>query len=162
MPEFPQLPPPPALVVVVSGPSGVGKSVLCDRLMAGDPTLVRTITTTTRSPRPGERQGVDYNFWTPAQFRQGIADGYFLEHAEVHGHLYGTPRSAVDELLARRRSPLLNVDVQGGRAVKTAIELCVAPDRQLSFAAAKLVDFIEAFMRGAEPRKAGQKPKKSV
>jgi len=118
--DVPVLPPPPALIVVISGPSGAGKSVLCNRLMERDPTLVRTITTTTRPPRGTERQGIDYDFRTPEQFLRGVDEGFFLEYAEVHGHLYGTPKAGVEKLLAAGMSPLLNVDVQGGRAVKAA------------------------------------------
>ena len=143
MPPLPVLPAPPALIVVVSGPSGVGKTALCKLLIAEDPTLVRTITTTTRRPRAGERDGVDYHFWTPEQFRAGMGAGVFLEFAEVHEHLYGTPKALVEKLLAEGRSPLLNVDVQGGRAVKAA-----RPEAVLVFLLPPTMPALEDRLRG--------------
>ena len=84
-----------ALLMVVSAPSGAGKTTLCNELLAHDERLTRAITCTTRAPRPGERDGIDYYFITPEIFRQRVAEGAFLEHATVHGHAYGTLRAEV-------------------------------------------------------------------
>jgi len=117
-PELPSLSAAPPLLLVVSGPSGVGKSVICDRLVDADTTLVHSVSATTRPPRPGETEGEDYFFLNDASFRRGVDAGDFLEWAEVHGHLYGTPRKAVEACMSRGLTPVLNVDVQGGRSVK--------------------------------------------
>ena len=116
--SFLGIPPSPPFVIVISGPSGVGKSVLCEGLLAGDPSLTRSVSATTRPPRGEEVDGVDYSFWTEAQFDEGVREGRFLEWAEVHGHRYGTPRARIEELLAVGKCPILNVDVQGGESVK--------------------------------------------
>jgi guanylate kinase len=106
------------LVLVVSGPSGVGKTVLCDRLVQSDPSLAHSVSATTRPARQDEIDGRDYTFWSEERFRREVAAGHFLEWAQVHGCLYGTPREAIEDHLAHGRSPVLNVDVQGGRSVK--------------------------------------------
>src|SRR5262245_60236604 len=104
-------------LTVLSGPSGVGKTVLCQRLLERDPSLVLSVSATTRSPRGHEQDGVEYLFWSETAFRDAAARGHFLEWATVHGNLYGTPRAALDREVARGRYPLLDVDVQGGRSV---------------------------------------------
>ncbi len=108
------------LLVVLSGPSGAGKTTLCRNLLAADPGVTRAVTCTTRSPRPGEREGVDYHFLTPAAFERGVAAGDFLEHAVVHGQRYGTWKHEVLRRLRTGRDVLLNVDVQGANAVRAA------------------------------------------
>jgi guanylate kinase len=105
------------LLVVLSGASGVGKSVIAGRLLRL-PQFARTVTATTRAPRPGERNGVDYHFLTDAAFREKLARGEFLEHAEVHGHLYGTPRDAVRALVGQGLVCLLVIDVQGAATLR--------------------------------------------
>lgn len=109
---------PKAVVIVISGPSGVGKSVICHRLVRDDSTLVLSISATTRPPRGKEKDGVDYDFHSEEEFRDLIDRGYFVEWAEVHGSLYGTPREKLEEAMARGQSPLLDVDVQGGHSIK--------------------------------------------
>ena len=108
------------LLIVISAPSGGGKTTLCERLLAKHPEMTRAITCTTRAPRPGERDGVDYYFLDSAAFAQRVAEGGFLEHAGVYGHCYGTPKSEVLERLRQGSDVLLNIDVQGAAAIGAA------------------------------------------
>jgi guanylate kinase len=105
------------ILVVVSGPSGVGKTTVIEALLRR-PGFSRGITATTRPPRGAEREGVDYRFLARDRFEEEVRRGRFLEHATVHGHLYGTPRDAVEAVLARGEDCLLNVDVQGAEALR--------------------------------------------
>lgn len=107
-----------ARIVVVSGPAGVGKTTVCQRLVAtGKVELV--VSATTRPPRGQERDGVHYHFLTPQEFTRRAEAGEFLEWAVVHGrHSYGTPRRAVDDALAAGRHALLNIDVQGAKQLR--------------------------------------------
>ena len=112
---------PPPVLLVLAGPAGSGKSTLCDRLVAEDPMFSRVITTTTRSPRPGEIDGVHYHFFTPEQFDQKIAAGEFLEWAWVHGQRrYGTLKSSVLEPLGVGQNLVMSVDVQGVESFRRA------------------------------------------
>ncbi len=105
------------LLIIVSGPAGSGKTTLCDRLLAEFPSAVRRIVTaTTRPPRPGEVNNVDYHFLTPGDFLKRVEVGEFYEWAKVHGHYYGTLKSEVREPLYQGHDVLLNVDVQGASA----------------------------------------------
>lgn len=105
---------PAPVLLVLAGPAGSGKTTLCERLVATQPGIARVITATTRAPRPGEVDGKDYHFLTPAQFDAKVAAGEFLEWAWVHQkHRYGTRRAAVLGPLATGRSLVINVDVQG-------------------------------------------------
>jgi guanylate kinase len=104
-------------LIVISGPSGVGKSTVCDRL-SKLPRCRRIVTCTTRLPRPLERQGEHYCFLRREEFEAGLRRDEFLEHAEVHGHLYGTPRSPVEEAIRRGDVALLAIDVQGAAALR--------------------------------------------
>jgi len=105
------------VLLVIAGPAGSGKSTLCDRLVKERPDFSRVVTTTTRSPRPGEVNGVHYHFFAPAEFRQRIERGEFLEWALVHGEhedrLYGTLKSSVLDPLAQGRNLVMSIDVQG-------------------------------------------------
>ncbi len=106
-------------LVVLSGPSGSGKSTVIRRLLAeGGLPLRLSVSATTRAPRPGERDGVDYHFWTRERFEEGIRAGAFLEWAEVFGRYYGTLRDEVDPYLARGQGVILDVDVQGADSVR--------------------------------------------
>ncbi len=102
------------LLVVVSSPSGAGKTTLCRRLMAEFPALRFSVSCTTRTPRAGEQDGVDYHFITPAAFQAKVDAGEFAEWAEVHGNRYGTLRSEVAVALGEGRDVLFDVDWQGG------------------------------------------------
>lgn len=110
------------LLIVLSAPSGAGKTTLCQGLLARQPQLTRAVTCTTRAPRPGERDGVDYYFLAPATFELRVQAGEFLEHALVHGHRYGVLKEEVLMRLRQGRDVLLNVDVQGAASVRAAAQ----------------------------------------
>jgi len=105
-------------LVVISGPSGVGKTSFCAHLLETRNDTVRSISATTRAPRPGEEHGRDYFFESAASFEVRRKNGELLESAEVHGHGYGTPRRFVEEAIEQGKIVLLNIDVQGGLALK--------------------------------------------
>ena len=105
-------------LVVVSGPSGVGKTSFCTHLLQTRSDCIRSVSATTRGIRPGEVDGQDYFFLAPDAFAARADAGEFLEFADVHGHRYGTPRRFVDDQVAAGRVVLLNIDVQGGLLVK--------------------------------------------
>lgn len=105
------------ILVVLSGPSGVGKTVVSEGLQEKSG-YVRAITATTRPPRAGEEDGVDYLFLDRAQFEQRVEEGGFLEHAEVYGNLYGSPRDGIEQQLAQSRVVLLLIDVQGAEKLR--------------------------------------------
>jgi guanylate kinase len=108
----------PAFPIVVSGPSGVGKTVLCRRLCEALPWTALSISATTRPMRAGEREGESYFFYDRERFLRERDAGGLAEWAEVHGHLYGTPRAWLDRKLREGRSVVLNIDVQGGLALR--------------------------------------------
>jgi len=105
-------------ILVVSGPSGVGKSTVVDHVLERTPGLVHSISVTTRAPRGQERNGEDYFFVTPEEFARRRDEGELLEWAEVHGSLYGTPAAFVEKKLLEGSSVVLEIDVQGGMSVK--------------------------------------------
>jgi guanylate kinase len=107
------------LLIVISAPSGGGKTTLCQGLLAARPGVTRAITCTTRAPRSGERDGLDYHFLQVGDFERRVEAGEFLEHATVHGNLYGTLKSEVLGRLAAGRDVLLNIDVQGAESVRS-------------------------------------------
>jgi len=108
-----------SLLIVVSGPAGSGKTTLCSRLTEAYPQAIRrVITCTTRAPRGGELDGVDYHFLARAGFEQQVAQGVFLEHALVHGNLYGPRAADVAAHLDAGFDALLNVDVQGAATIR--------------------------------------------
>lgn len=108
------------LLIILSSPSGAGKSTLARRLMAWDPTLTFSVSATTRAPRPGETDGVEYIFKTKEQFAAMIAAGEMLEHAEVFGNFYGTPKGPVEAAMAEGRDTLFDIDWQGGQQVRNS------------------------------------------
>lgn len=110
------------LLIVISAPSGGGKTTLCQQLLAARPETARAITCTTRQPREAERDMVDYYFLDPASFLKRVQAGHFLEHATVHGNSYGTLKSEVLGKLRQGRDVLLNVDVQGASAIRERAE----------------------------------------
>ena len=101
-----------AKLIVISGASGVGKTSLAERLLA-HPSFTRAVTATTRAPRGNEQDGVDYHFLSRERFEADIAAGRFLEHADVYGRLYGTPRENVARILESGQHCVLLLDVQG-------------------------------------------------
>jgi len=106
------------MLVVISAPSGTGKTTLCVQTLAARPMMARAITCTTRPPRPGEKDGVDYYFLDAADFLKRVQAGNFLEHATVYGNSYGTLKSEVLGKLRAGKDVLLNVDVQGAAAIR--------------------------------------------
>ncbi len=108
------------LMLVLSSPSGAGKTTLSRRLLEQDENLWMSVSVTTRPQRPGEVPGTDYQFVTPDEFQAMVRDGALLEHARVFGHDYGTPRAAVEESLARGRDVLFDIDWQGAQQVTQA------------------------------------------
>lgn len=114
MPPIPVTP----LLILISAPSGAGKTTLCQQLLKQHPNITRAITCTTRQPRPGEVPGVDYYFLSPKQFQEKLNHGDFLEHATVFGNSYGTLKSEVLDKLAQGFDVLLNIDVQGAESVR--------------------------------------------
>lgn len=105
-------------LVVISAPSGAGKSSVCRALRSRDRDLRYSVSCTTRPPRPGEKDGVHYRFLSPAEFRRRERRGDFLETALVHGNLYGTPRDFIDAETRKGRVILLDIDVQGAAAIR--------------------------------------------
>ncbi len=106
------------LLIILSSPSGAGKSTLAKRLMAWDPTLRFSVSATTRAPRPGEVDGRDYYFRTRAEFEAMVAAGEMLEHAEVFGNFYGSPKAPVEAAMAEGRDTLFDIDWQGGQQIR--------------------------------------------
>jgi guanylate kinase len=113
-------------VFVITGPSGVGKGTLIRSLLERVPELELSVSATTRAPRPGERNGVDYHFKTQEEFDRHIAAGDFLEHAEYSGNRYGTLRSELERRLAEGVPVVLEIEVQGARQVRAAMPEAVA------------------------------------
>ena len=112
---------PEGTLIVLSGPSGAGKTTVYREVLRQQPSLHFSVSCTTRPPRPGEKDGRDYRFLDEADFGRRIAAGEFLEHAEVHGNRYGTLRSEVLELVEAGRDVLLDIDVQGARQIRRAV-----------------------------------------
>jgi guanylate kinase len=111
-----------ALLVVISAPSGGGKTTLCHQLLTARPEMTRAITCTTREPRKDEKDGEDYYFLDAGSFLKRVQAGNFLEHATVYGHSYGTLKSEVLGKLRLGKDVLLNVDVQGAAAIRKCAE----------------------------------------
>lgn len=106
------------MLVVLSGPSGAGKGTICRELLSQLPEIRYSVSVTTRSPRAGEKDGVDYYFVSRKEFEEMVARGAFLEWAQVYDHFYGTPREKVEEYLASGYDVLLEIDTQGASQVK--------------------------------------------
>ncbi|MCD6450503.1 MAG: guanylate kinase [Thermotogaceae bacterium] len=110
------------ILVVVSGPSGVGKTTIIKAVLAKRKDIIFSVSCTTRPKRPGEVHGKDYFFITEKEFKKMIERKEFLEWAEVHGYLYGTPRRFVEEAFSNNKSVLLDIDVQGAMKVMETFE----------------------------------------
>jgi guanylate kinase len=113
-------------VFVITGPSGVGKGTLIRGLLARAPELGLSVSATTRAPRPGEEEGVDYHFMTPDEFNARVEAGEFVEHAEYSGNRYGTLRSELEKRLKDGAGVVLEIEVQGARQVRAAMPDAVA------------------------------------
>ena len=111
---------------IVAAPSGAGKSTLVNALLAREPGIALSISHTTRAPRPGDIDGVQYHFVDRAKFEAMVARGDFLEHADVFGNYYGTSRGAVEPTLKANRDVLLEIDWQGAEQVRRAMPECVS------------------------------------
>lgn len=108
------------LLLILSSPSGAGKSTLARRLMDWDPSLRFSVSATTRSPRPGEEEGREYYFKTKPEFEAMIAAGEMLEHAEVFGNFYGSPKGPVEAAMKEGRDTLFDIDWQGGQQIRNS------------------------------------------
>jgi len=122
---------PLARVFVITGPSGVGKGTLIRGLMERIGELELSVSATTRSPRPGEQDGVDYHFLSPEEFDRRVAAGDFVEHADYAGRRYGTLRSELDRRVGEGVPVVLEIEVQGARQVREAmpeaVQVFIAP-----------------------------------
>jgi guanylate kinase len=112
----------PPLLILISAPSGAGKTTLVNLLLAAQPHMTRAVTCTTREPRPGEKDGVDYHFFTAEEFLKRLHAGNFLEHATVYGNSYGILKSELLGKLRAGKDVLLNVDVQGSATIREQAE----------------------------------------
>lgn len=122
----------PGVLVVVSGPSGVGKDTILQALFAKDPGLHFSVSYTTRRPREGEQDGVSYSFVTPERFWEHAASGELLEWAYIHGNWYGSSKSRIEGYLSRGEDVVLKIDVQGAASIRprvtgNALFLFIAP-----------------------------------
>ena len=133
---------PPPLLVVISGPSGVGKDAVIAEMRTSQPGLAFAVTATTRPMRPGEVDGRDYVFLTSKQFGAMLASDGFLEHAEVYGNRYGVPREGVRAALEAGRDVIVKIDIQGAATIRR-----IAPDALLIFLAAPSAGELERRLR---------------
>lgn len=115
-------------LIIISGPSGVGKSTICRQLVERLDNAFLSVSTTTRPQKPGEQDGREYNFIGRDEFENRIKAGDFLEYAEVFGNLYGTEKAGVEESLQQGKTVILEIDVQGAQQVKK-----LHPDAKLIF-----------------------------
>lgn len=115
-----QLPPRRGLLLILSSPSGAGKSTLARRLMEWDPSLRFSVSATTRAPRPGEADGREYYFKSRPDFEAMVAAGEMLEHAEVFGNFYGSPKGPVEAAMTEGRDTLFDIDWQGGQQIRNS------------------------------------------
>lgn len=106
------------LLIVISGPSGVGKGTVCAKLLAAEKSVKLSVSDTTRTPRDGEKNGVNYSFITKEQFLANIENDAYLEWAEVYGNFYGTPKAAVEDNIKIGTDTLLEIDTQGAFLIK--------------------------------------------
>ncbi len=130
-------------LIVISAPSGAGKTTLCARLLKEVDSLALSVSSTTRAPRGSEKEGVEYHFLSKAQFEEKIKLGHFAEHALVHGNFYGTSRDAIEKNWKLGKNVLLDIDVQGAASLRKAY-----PDRTvLIFISPPSLTALEARLR---------------
>ncbi len=132
----------PGILLVLSAPSGTGKTTLARRLLAELPDAIFSVSVTTRKPRGREQDGVDYHFVDVAAFQERIERGEFVEWAEVYGHFYGSSQAVVDEARARKGVAIFDIDVQGGQAIKRK-----HPDTVMVFVLPPSMDELERRLR---------------
>lgn len=140
---------PHPLLVVVSGPSGVGKDAMLALVREQRPEVFWAITATTRAVRPGEEHGVHHLFHTREEFLELLERGELLEHAEVYGNLYGVPKAPVREALAEGRDAIVRTDVQGAASIRA-----LAPDALLIFVAPPSLEELERRLRSRDTESA--------
>lgn len=114
------------LVIVISAPSGGGKGSILEKLFERDENLTLSVSATTRAPRPGEKNGVQYYFVNKEEFKNMLENGEILEHAEFCDNFYGTPKAPVVELTEKGRDVVLEIEVKGGAQIKKLIPDCVS------------------------------------
>ncbi len=131
------------LLIVLSGPSGAGKGTVCKALLAKHPDIALSVSCTTRAPRCGERDGINYFFRSEVEFKRLIEEDEFLEHACVYGNYYGTPKSFVANKLAEGHDVLLEIDVQGALKAKK-----IFPDGVFIFLVPPSMEELERRIRG--------------
>ena len=152
--------------IVITGPSGVGKGTLIRSLRTRIPELQLSVSATTRRPRTGETQGVDYHFMSPEEFEEHVRAGDFVEHADYAGARYGTLRSELETRAASGRPVVLEIEVQGARQVRAsmpdAVQVFIAPPSREALRArlvgrgTNAVEEVEARLRTAEEELAAQ------
>jgi guanylate kinase len=147
-------------LIVLSAPSGAGKTTLCQRLLADFPHLRLSISTTTRAPRGQEKAGVHYQFVDTSTFEREIREGFFAEWAKVHGNYYGTSRRTLEEFFRNGFSVLLDIDVQGAASLKKAY----GPRCSTIFIAPPSMAVLEARLRsrGTDPEDSIQRRLKNA
>ena len=131
------------VLVVISGPSGVGKDAVVEQMKRLDRSWYFVVTATTRTPRPGEHDGEEYFFLDKSHFETMVLTKQFLEHAEVYGHRYGVPKAQVEEALQASRDVVVKTDVKGARTLRSKVH-----DALLIFLAPPSMEDLEKRLRG--------------
>jgi guanylate kinase len=132
-----------AFPIVISGPSGVGKTTIARRLLEADPETDYSVSVTTRPPRRVEKDGTDYEFVSDAEFDELVEAGALAEWAVVHGHRYGTRKSAIEEITRAGKDVVMDIDIQGGMSIKRCF-----PDAVLIFILPPSEEALERRLRG--------------
>ena len=150
-----ETPLPTGILLVLSAPLGVGKRTLCQAVLDRQPEARLSVSKTTRPRGPREVEGYDFYFVSEPDFKKQVAAGEFLEYVEIHGHFYGTPRTAILENLKAGRDVLLDVDTEGARAVKKA-----CPDALLVFVCPSSLEALGARLKSLDPSRAEMSPQR--